>query len=124
MIRPEPGGKLTILGYFGACPNVDVGVQRLDQPLGLTFLFPGGTGEGSFSAGFDVVDETDDRVIAAAEPLPALGNQTGATTLATTLFLVFGHPGRFAVRLHVDGAESFRGRFAVSQGLQPPPTQA
>lgn len=120
IIRPELGGKLIILGYFGVCPNVDVGIPRLDQPIVLTFLFSGGPGEGSFTTSFEVIDEMDSRVIASAAPLPAVGNPGGATTLASTLLLVFGHPGHFAIRCLVDGSEHFRGRFRVSQGLALP----
>jgi hypothetical protein len=34
-VRQEFGGKLTILGFFGVTPNVDIGVGNLNQPLTL-----------------------------------------------------------------------------------------
>jgi hypothetical protein len=37
-VRPELGGKVSILGFFGVTPNVDIGVGKLEQPLGLAVL--------------------------------------------------------------------------------------
>jgi hypothetical protein len=42
IIRPEEGGKLSILGFFGMAPNVEIQIQNLDVPLvGLAFVFLG-----------------------------------------------------------------------------------
>src|SRR6266851_1253333 len=37
-IRPELGAKLTILGFFGVAPNVDVLVGDMARPLSVSFL--------------------------------------------------------------------------------------
>lgn len=34
-VRPEMGGKLSILGFYGATPNVEIAVGRLDQPVSI-----------------------------------------------------------------------------------------
>src|SRR5207245_1592626 len=102
LVREELGGKLIILGYLGVCPNVVVGVPRLDQPIVLTFLISGSAGEGSFAASFDVIDEADERSVASTGSMPAVANQNGTTNLAPTLLLVFGNAGRFAIRCFID----------------------
>jgi hypothetical protein len=119
MIRPELGGKVTILGHLGICPNVDVGVPRLDQPVALTFFIAGGPGDGTFMASFDVVDEADERVLASTGSVECSATRVTATYFAPLLVLTFGSAGRFAVRCIVDEQERFRGRFAVSQGVVP-----
>lgn len=37
-IRPELGGKLSILGFFGMCPDVEVNIQNPALPLALTIV--------------------------------------------------------------------------------------
>src|ERR1700683_3721003 len=37
-IRPEIGSKLTILGFFGVAPNVEIVVQNPSQPLMISFV--------------------------------------------------------------------------------------
>lgn len=106
---------MAILGFYGICPHVDVGLHLLDQPAVLTFVLAGGPGEGTFALTVDVVDETE-RVIASLTGLPLVANPKGATLVATTLLLIFGHAGRYAVRCMVDQVEVFRGYFRVSQG--------
>jgi len=114
-IRPELNGKLIILGFFGICPNVDVRVNRLDEPTLLTFLLSGGPGDGSpFDASFDVVDETGQVVVASTVPTTARTIPNSSTSLASTFYLTFGHGGRFAFRCLADGREQFRGYFRVS----------
>jgi hypothetical protein len=115
LVRPELGGKLAILGFYGICPHVDIGLQHLDQPAVLTFVLAGGTGQGTFPLTVDIVDENQ-RVIASISGLAFEANPKGATLVATTLMLIFGHAGRYAVRCLIDQAEIFRAYFAVSQG--------
>jgi hypothetical protein len=119
-IRPELGGKLILLGYMGVCPNVDIGVPQLDQPLVLTFLFSGSAGDGTFMASFDVIDESSERLVAATGPLPCVAAPDTRTNLAPTLLLTFGQTGRFAVRCIVEGREVFKGPFTVSHRQFPP----
>jgi hypothetical protein len=37
-MRPEIGGKLTILGFFGLAPNVDIAIVNQALPLNLAFV--------------------------------------------------------------------------------------
>lgn len=118
-VRPELNGKLIVLGYFGICPNVVVGIPQLDQPTVLTFVFSGSPGEGSFMVTFEVSDEVDGRVLSSTPPAPLHAKPASMTTLVTTFLLAFGHAGQFAIRCFIDGAEGFRGQFQVEQGSSP-----
>jgi hypothetical protein len=116
LVRRELAGKLTILGYFGMCPNVNVGVARLDQPTVLTFLIIGDSGEGQFSTTVSVIDERDQRVVATAPDISIVAEPDSGTSLAPALMIVFGRPGQYTIRVHLDGNERYRGAFRVSQG--------
>ena len=116
LIREELYGKLTLLGFLGVCPHVDVGLRNVEQPTALTFLIVGEPFEGSFMSWFEVFDEAEQRVIASTAPVPVAGNPRIGTTVAATLVLVFGHSGPFTVRLFADGMMKFRAPFRVSHG--------
>jgi len=118
-VRPELNGKLIIVGFFGVCPNVTVTVQRLDQPTALTFLFSGGPGVGSYTFTFEVVDESEQRVVASTMGLPFEATPQAPTLLAPSLLLVFGHPGKFVIRCLVDQVERFRAYFHIYQAVAP-----
>lgn len=113
-VRPELGGKSIILGYVGICPNVDISVGRLDQPIFLTFLVTGGPGNGVFDATFQIVDDKG-LVVGSIGPWQFKAIPTSATTLASTLAPTFGHPGVFALRVLVRNIEQFRAVFRIGQ---------
>lgn len=110
------GGKLSVLGFFGVCPNVEVGVPRLDHPTFLTFLVSGDAGEGSFTGAAAVVDEANERVIGATADMPFTALPNRLTVLAPTLMLVFGRSGQYSLRVFVNQQEQFRATFRVIQG--------
>jgi len=37
-IRPEVGGKLTVLGFYGMAPNVEIVISNLNQPINLALV--------------------------------------------------------------------------------------
>jgi hypothetical protein len=119
-VRPELNGKVIVLGFFGVCPNVDVSVPQLDQPTALTFLFTGSPGSGTYLLTFDVVDESQRRVVASTAGGSFDAAPDARTVLAPTLLLVFGHPGTFVIRCLVDQAERYRSTFNVSQAPSAP----
>lgn len=109
-------GKLILLGYLGVCPNVDVGLQDLDQPSVMTFLVSGSPGDGEFMGSFDIVDETEERTVAAVAAIPFTATPDRRTNLAATFVAVFQRPGIFMLRCVIDDTVRFRARFRVSQG--------
>lgn len=113
-IREEARGKLTILGFLGLCPSADFSVQDFGRLFPLAFLFVGGPGDGTFQISFEVIDETDGRVIAkGAGGTPPI-SPVRRTWLAAQMPLTFPRAGGYAIRLLADGEERFVGRFRVS----------
>lgn len=115
-IRPELYGKLILLGFLGVCPNVDVGLQNLDQPSVITFLLSGSPGDGEFVGSFDIVDETETQTVSAVAAVPFTASPGTRTNLAATFVAVFNRPGIFVLRCVIDDCIRFRARFRVSQG--------
>jgi hypothetical protein len=113
-VRQEILGKLTILGFFGVTPNVDVALQHLSQPAALTFVLLGGPGDGTFSASFEVFDESEQRIIAAAEAGTLTATPNSRSVAIVQLVVNFGHPGAFALRCFLNGVPSFNATFRVS----------
>ena len=54
--------------------------------------------------------------LAHATPVWFATSRAALAAIASTLLLVFGHAGTFAVRCQMDGVERFRAHFRVSQG--------
>src|ERR1700731_1228866 len=48
LVRPEPMGKFSVLGYYGIAPYVRIYLQNFNQPAQLCFVFAGGAGQGHF----------------------------------------------------------------------------
>jgi hypothetical protein len=114
-VRQEILGKLTILGFFGVAPNVDVGLQHLGQPAALTFVLLGAPGDGTFSASFEVFDESEQRVVAAAAAGTLTATPNSRTTAIVQFVVNFGHAGAFTLRCLLNGVPSFNASFRVSR---------
>ena len=95
-------------------PNVDVALQHLDQPAALTFVLLGGPGEGTFSASFEVFDESEQRILAAAAAGTLAATPTTRTVAIIQLVINFGHPGAFVLRCFLNGVPSYNAPFRVS----------
>ena len=114
-VREEVRGKLTLLGFFGICPDVDIHIARLDQPSVLVFLVAGGPGNGQFNASFEVLDSETNRILVSSAPGSLTAVPQSRTLAVITLPVVFGHAGQFALRFNLDGVPRFVGYFQVSQ---------
>jgi hypothetical protein len=114
LVRPEPSGKLSVLGFFGILPNVSIGLFRLDQPTILTFLFSGTFSAGTFALSFAVIDPENNRVIASTDS--ELTAAEGTVALPWGMVFTFGRPGTFIVQCTVDSVEQFRDSFRITQG--------
>src|SRR4051812_13049477 len=108
---------MALLGFYGACPNVDISLQYLDQPAVLTFAFTGGASDGLMILRFDLVEMSTERVIASTGETPFEAQQRGATFLAPTLIAIFGHEGAFQIRCFINGQSRYAGDFRINQGV-------
>jgi hypothetical protein len=113
--RPELGGKISLLGFVGLTPNVDLGVQRFGQPMLLTLVF-------GFSPVADVAQLYNHEihilnpdgsflVKSPASPINAERGKPGILLFSAGV-LPLG-PGRRSARVIVNGEQRFEGTFMI-----------
>ena len=121
-IRPEAHRKNTLLGFYGVTPYAEIRIQDLTQPIGrLAFFLMGGPGEGTFKVSFEILGEDGFVVVPRIDGTAVIkGNDARYTAGYNFTFgfglLRFPAPGRYTVRLFVEGQPHFEDSFAVSQG--------
>lgn len=116
-VRPELGGKFSILGFFGLTPNVDIAVGRLDQPLGLSVVL-----------GFGLVTDVNqvynhsisvtnpDGSVLFQSPIGPINVVRGkAGLLVSGAAAIPRVAGPRTVRLVVNGQTLFEGQFLIRQ---------
>ncbi len=110
MVRPEEGGKLTLLGFFGIPPDVQIQVPNLELPLSsLAFVFLGGSyqshpADPPFQISLRIADSQGTVVVetpSAPLSIPPTGNKT--TIAAAVSNVRFTAVGRHRVSLLVNG---------------------
>lgn len=119
LVRPEPMGKFSVLGYYGLTPYARVGVSNFSLPLLLCFVFAGGQGSGHFRIELRITAPNG----ASFEAQPAEGDLSAHSTLSN-IFMGFNGilpgPGEYTVSLLVDGAPYFQTQFALERMSTPP----
>jgi hypothetical protein len=109
-VREEARGKLTILGFYGLAPHVEILVGDMSQPLSVFFVM-----------GFGSVDQQYNSIVQVVTPTRAVLLQTPATIRPSTgrAIVAVGHlarfptAGRYAVRVLVGGETKLDTSFAV-----------
>src|ERR1039458_8097502 len=116
-VRPEIGDKLTILGFYGMAPNVDVGIRNPDLGVALNLV-----------TGFPAVPESDatyESVVTVSRPDGAIALQTPPQKLNVSptkkslivIPFVIEPPhvwGRHSIRIHVNGELKLETSFNLS----------
>jgi hypothetical protein len=109
--RPELGGKISLLGFVGLSPDVDLGVQRFGQPLLLTLVLGFGSVQdvGQLYNHEIHIINPDGSFLARSpsSPINAERGRTGVIIFSTPL-LPLG-PGRRTIRVIVNGEQKFEG---------------
>lgn len=109
-VRAEEGGKLSLLGFFGIAPNVEISVQNLDLPIpNLAFVFLGAAYQPmSTDLPFEIqirVSDPQDGLVFETPPVsltaPSPGNRT--TVAASIGNVRVRAAGRYRVSLLVNG---------------------
>src|SRR5260370_2520364 len=122
-VRPETGSKLTILGFYGILPDVEMQLQNFQAPVPLTFIFGAGPSSGKFSISAEIIDSSDSKIT----ELPPIDinfePQNKRTFLIFNLSAVsFTQAGEYAFRLFADNYEVYHATFSViapAPALQP-----
>jgi len=118
-VRPEIGGKATILGFYGLIPGVEIKVRDLAQPIGpICFLIYCEPGTGNFSVLPQLITAEGSILVAPDKPGDiSLNDPTKRAGLAFGFGpLVFPKAGTYSFVLRVQGQEHFRAPFKVELG--------
>lgn len=119
--RPEALGKWTLLGFFGATPDVRIAIGNFQAPVTLCFVFMGEPFTGQIRANIRIVANSG-AVIAASPPVQ---RQIPAARPLSTLFMhiqaVVPGPGRYAVVLTVNEQDVFETSFSLENPTHPLP---
>lgn len=117
-VRLEKYNKLSLLGYYGVLPNVEVHLQTWGGAIEkLLFLMSLRGGEGTFKATANVLNPDGTSLVVAADA-PLVIDKSDAASLGTFTFvgLVFKQKGQHTFQLLIDGKEAYRNTFNVDAG--------
>ncbi|HEY7404079.1 MAG TPA: hypothetical protein VIB39_11190 [Candidatus Angelobacter sp.] len=116
-VRPEPGGKASILGFFGVAPNVSILVQRLPLNIPLTFLMVCGAGDGKLHSGRATIVGPDSKETAVAPIseliLPAGEPDSNGMVVVSFQALHVPNPGKHVFNLSIDNKDTYSASFAI-----------
>jgi hypothetical protein len=117
-VRQELGGKFSLLGFFGATPNVDVGVGRLDQPLQLAFLFGfGPVTDATQAYNYTISVLNPDRSVLFQTPAAKINVILNKPGLILTAFpFIPKTSGLRTITVVVNGETRFESTFMIRQG--------
>ncbi len=125
-IRIEQRNLISLLGFYGVMPHVEMAVQNFTGPSRLAFLLVGGHGGGTFNVSARLVAPNGEPL---PTPPPFQWNVDPTKTRANLGFgmlgLVLPQPGIYTFELLVDGeggpvyANNFTVRLAQPGELQP-----
>jgi hypothetical protein len=116
-IRPEVGGKLTILGFYGVAPNVEVVISNPDQPLMLAFI-AGVPPVATLGVYHNVIMVTrpNGAVALQTPPSPLNVSQTGRGIIGSSFVLPPPHSwGKHQIRVFVNNEMKLDTSFTLRQ---------
>ena len=113
--RREPSGMYNLLGYYGICPDVRVGVRDFGLPVSFCFVFGAGPSQaGQYRVGVKLADSKGHSFDG-----EVYEGDLKENTMGTNIFLRFQGvlPGAdtYAVLLFVDGQPVFASSFQLGQ---------
>lgn len=116
--REEVRGKVTLIGFLGVSPDVEILVP--DPPNGgalqLSFVFVGGAGGGTFPITYELFDVKQGVPLGKIDPgKPTDVVQGIRTTMILGLTGVYPHFGRYELRMFVAGKLEFAASFEISK---------
>lgn len=116
-IRPELGGKLTLLGFYGFSPNVEIIVGKLGQPLAVAVVigFPPVSSQDAQALhkhNFIVTDPNGKVLV--QTPASPLGSEAGRPGSVAAAFIIPPTvTGKHTIKLMVDDELKFEASFNV-----------
>jgi hypothetical protein len=98
VVRAEPLGKVTILGFYGIAPGVGISIADFSKPIVLTFLYVGGAGAGTFVANARIIGPSGAAVDGSSVQATFDAAKSGSF-LALSLQATLSGPGRYQLIL-------------------------
>ncbi|SRR6266571_2808092 len=115
-VRAEALGKLTLLGFFGVTPDVQISIKDFRQPLQAAFVLVGGTGEGRAKVGFQFADARNQVLLATPEAEAGPIEPGKRLLTGVGISYTFPGPGRYSFRVIVDDRIHYQTSFELLQG--------
>jgi hypothetical protein len=114
-IRPEVGGKATILGLFGMLPRVRIGISQWGQPLIIMFLLGthGGKGKSLLQARVMNPDGTELIASEPTEMTPNADDSLNTNVGFGFMPISFLQEGNHEFHLSINGNEVYQQSFLV-----------
>jgi len=116
-IRPELGGKLTLLGFYGFSPTVEIVAGNIGQPLSVAVLagFPPvpAADAQALHRHYFIVTDPNGKVLFQT-PANPLNVQAGKAGIVAAAFIIPPTvPGKHTVKVLVDDELKFEGAFSI-----------
>lgn len=114
-IRQEQGGKLTLLGFSGMLPHINLIVPRLDGAIQVAFVVLLEYAEGTFDWTFEL--KRPDGVVMFSQPSKfSFPPKSTSAHLGLQMLTVFPLAGRYRIRITGDGSVRHETYFEIQQG--------
>lgn len=115
-LRPEAAKKLTILGFFGASPDVNILIKELGAQVKVNFLVGTAGGEGSYNTTANLL-HPDGSILVRGQPTQIEFEKESPNMLIGFLFFApFTKEGAHIFQLIIDKKEVYRAHFNIQVG--------
>jgi hypothetical protein len=112
-------GKLTLLGFAGICPDVQLYVETTQLPLQLAFVLVCGRGAGKFQTAFQLSKDGHGPFLKAGPTDSEILANKSSTNYSFQIIGSFPGAGRYRVELLADGKQQYVSTFDLIQGSPP-----
>ena len=113
-VRAETLNKLTLLGFFGMIPHVQIMMGNVNLPSRLMFVFGTSGGDGHFLATCEVVSP-EGRIVSTSNLEVDFALTQPRAIIGTGMREPFGGTGLFTLRLVLSGRSVFESNFTIQQ---------
>jgi hypothetical protein len=123
-VRPEVGGKSTVLGLYGVAPDAELVLADFSKPLErLSFLLASELGSGTYRVSMRIDSPSGEAVVAPPEIEFSFPSAPQPIRFMNAIFAIngiqFQASGRHKFTLLVQGREHYQTYFEVSPASKP-----
>ncbi len=115
-VRTEIHNKITLLGFFGVTPDVEIIVKDFNKPIEkITFVISAGKGKGSYPVSCEILDYKSEIIKSFPEKNLELLPDKGTTFGIVLNNITYPGPGKYTLKILL-GKETFTTYFHMLQG--------